>query len=166
MSIVNSVVESVKKHMDAFATIFQMEARNRAEARDVPPANEQEMGWAIHSEWGTIQTELVMTEVKDKWIDMFKTTIDQANSSYDQLFIESMVAALQAIHPTIQSDFWLRMLKVMEVVASADPNGFDARNAWCRDVLGRMVWAKNHPDEIDALQRMPEDQLRKLRMSI
>ena len=165
MSMVNQVVESVKRDMEKYAVQYRMDAKKRAEARDVPPATEQEMGWAIDSEYNSIQSELVTEEVKEKWTGLFTTAIDQANSSYDTLFVESMVAALQHTHKAIQSEFWLRMLSVMAEVSGMDACQFDPRNMWVKDVLSRMLWAKDHPSEMDAVTRMDENQLRKLRLS-
>lgn len=164
MSIVDKITDQVKSDMNKYAEQFKQDAIKRVDAREVPPANEMERDWAIDSEWNSIQSEMVREQVKEEWVKQFQFTIDQANSSFDELFVESMVTAIQTTHRHIQSEFWLRMLKVMESVATADDCYFDPRNAWTKDFLTRMIFAYKNSTEVDILRCMTEKELWEFRI--
>lgn len=164
MSIVNTITDQVKSDMNKYAEQFKQDAIKRVDAREVPPANEMERGWAIDSEWNSIQSELVKEAVHEAWVEMFKQTIDQATSSYDREFEAAMLEAIQTTHRHIQSEFWLRMLKVMESVATADDCYFDPRNAWTKDFLARMIFAYKNSTEVDILRCMTEKELWEFRI--
>ena len=165
MSIVTKITEEVKATMNKYAEQFKQDAIKRVEARAEQPANEMERGWAIDSEWNSIQSELVKEAVHEAWVEMFKQTIDQANSSYDREFEAAMLEAIQTTHRHIQGEFWLRMLKVMEAVSKADDCQFDPRNAWTKDFLARMIFAYANSIEVDILRGMTEKELWEFRVN-
>lgn len=164
MSIVTKITEEVKATMNKYAEQFKQDAIKRVEARAEQPANEMERGWAIDSEWNSIQSELVKEAVHEAWVEMFKQTIDQANSSYDREFEAAMLEAIQTTHRTIQSEFWLRMLKVIDAVAKADSCYFDPRNAWTKEVCERMIFSYTHSVEVDILRNMTTEDLYRFRL--
>lgn len=159
MSIVAAVTDTVKALMAKHKESFERDAMDRVNARKEPPANEQEMKWALESEYNTIQSNLVQEQVLDKWTGMAKELIEQANSSYDELFVQAMVDAMKLTHKTIQSEFWLRMIKVMDKNSKLADSHFDPRNAWTKDVLARMIFAHTHSVEVDILRGMSENEL-------
>lgn len=75
-----------------------------------------------------------------------------------------MLEAIQTTHRHIQSEFWLRMLKVMESVSTADDRYFDPRNAWTKDFLTRMIFAYKNSTEVDILRCMTEKELWEFRI--
>ena len=165
MSIVNTIAANVETFMKINKEIYIKEGKSRAESRKNPPENDKELEWAINSEFNSIKQELVQDQVRNDWTAMFMSTIDQANSSYDGLFVDSMVDAIQKTHKTIQSEFWLRMFKVMEKISVANDFHFDQRNEWTKDFLSRMVFAFSHSEEIDKLRKMSEKELSNFRLS-
>lgn len=102
---------------------------------------------------------------KEQWIEIFKQTIDHANTRYDAEFVDSMIDAINTSTSTTQSEFWLRMLSVMDRIAKQDSCYFDSRNAWVKETMDRIIWANSHQSEIDAVRRMEDSQLRRLRLS-
>ena len=159
MSKVTEISATVEAFMGKHKDSFLDDAKKRALARTNPPANDQELEWATQSEYSSIKSELVEEQVKDTWIAMFKETIEQANSSFDDLFVAAMLEAIQTSHRRIQSEFWLRMLKVMEKVSTAGNRHFDPRNEWTKDFLARMIFSYTHSTEVDILRNMSEDEL-------
>ena len=164
MSIANKITEEVKAEMAQNSEIYNDHAIKRVNARLEPPANEQEFGWAVAAELGAIQTEMVKSALSISWTDMFRETIDQANSSYEPEFVAAMVAAIQTSHKTTQSYFWLRMLKVIDAVAKADSCHFDPRNAWTKEVCERMIFSYTHSVEVDILRNMTTEDLYRFRL--
>lgn len=164
MSIVTKITEEVKAEMAQNSEIYNDHAIKRVNARLEPPANEQEFGWAVAAELNTIQTEKVKDALNNDWVEMFRETIDQANSSYEQEFVAAMVTAIQTSHKTTQSEFWLRMLKVIDAVAKADSCHFDPRNAWTKEVCERMIFSYTHSVEVDILRNMTVEDLYRFRL--
>ena len=164
MSIANKITEEVKAEMAQHSEIYNDRAIKRVNARLEPPANEQEFGWAVAAELNAIQSEMVKDVLNNDWVDMFRETIDQANSSYEPEFVAAMVAAIQTSHKTTQSEFWLRMLKVIDAVAKADSCYFDPRNAWTKEVCERMTFSYTHSVEVDILRNMTTEDLYRFRL--
>lgn len=127
---------------------------------------QNEMEWAIDSELNSIQSELVKQQVHEEWVNMFKETIDQANSSFDNEFVMSMVEAIQTSHRTIQSEFFLRLIKVFGEISKSDDSRFDARNEWTKEMCKRFSFCVSHVGEIDRLRNMTEDELHKFRNGV
>jgi hypothetical protein len=164
MSIAYKITEEVKDEMAQHSKIYTDHAIKRVNARVEPPANEQEFAWAVAAELGAIQAENVKRALSISWTDMFRETIEQANSSYDREFEAAMLEAIQTTHRTIQSEFWLRMLKVIDAVAKADSCYFDPRNAWTKEVCERMIFSYTHSVEVDILRNMTTEDLYRFRL--
>lgn len=118
-----------------------------------------DMEMAIRGELQSIRMGLIKDKVIETWTEMFKETIDQANSSHNDLFVKAMLAALFTTHKTIQSEFWLNMFKVMETIAKAENHNFDLRNEWTKKALDRLIYAHSHSAEVDALRAMSPEAL-------
>ena len=164
MSIVIKITEEIKSEMAQFADEYKQAAQDRVKERKEQPETVEEMGWAINSELNSIQTELVKERVHNEWVEMFTKTIDQANSSYDNEFVLAMVEAILTSHRTIQSEFFLRLIKVFDEISKSDDSRFDARNEWTRDMCRRFSFCVSHAEEIDRLRNMTDYELFKFRM--
>jgi len=158
------ITEEIKSEMANFVDLYKQEAFNRVKDRKDQPESDKEMEWAIDSELNTIQTELVKERVNNEWVNMFKETIDQANSSFEQEFVAAMVEAILTNHRTIQSEFFLRLIKVFDEISKSDDSRFDARNEWTKEMCKRFSFCVSHVGEIDRLRNMTEDELFKFRM--
>jgi Glu-tRNA(Gln) amidotransferase subunit E-like FAD-binding protein len=145
---------------------YKQEALFRVKDRKDQPESDKEMEWAIDSELNSIQSELVKQQVHEEWVNMFKETIDQANSSFDNEFVMSMVEAIQTSHRTIQSEFFLRLIKVFGEISKSDDSRFDARNEWTKEMCKRFSFCVSHVGEIDRLRNMTEDELHKFRNGV
>ena len=163
-SIVMKITEEIKSEMANFADLYKQEALNRVKERKEQPETVEAMGWAIDSELNSIQTELVKERVNNEWVEMFTKTIDQANSSYEQEFVAAMVESILTNHRTIQSEFFLRLIKVFDEISKSDDSRFDARNEWTKEMCKRFSFCVSHVGEIDRLRNMTEDELFKFRM--
>lgn len=164
MSIVSKITADVKAAMENDLDYFKRIALSRVKDRKDQPESDKEMEWAINSELNSIQSELVKERVHTEWVNMFKETIDQANSSLDHELVVAMVEAIHTSHRTIQSEFFLRMIKVFDVISKSDDVYFDPRNEWTKEMCKRFSFAVSHAGEIDRLQNMTEDELFKFRM--
>ena len=164
MSIVMKITEEIKSEMKTDQEWYKQEALDRVKEREEQPETVEAMGWAIASELNSIQTELVKESVHNEWVKMFKETIDQANSSFEQEFVAAMVEAIHTSHRTIQSEFFLRLIKVFGEISKSDDSRFDARNEWTKEMCKRFSFCVSHVGEIDRLRNMTEDELFKFRM--
>lgn len=164
MSIVMKITEEIKSEMKTDQEWYKQEALDRVKEREEQPETVEAMGWAIASELNSIQTELVKESVHNEWVKMFKETIDQANSSFEQEFVAAMVEAIHTNHRTIQSEFFLRLIKVFGEISKSDDSRFDARNEWTKEMCKRFSFCVSHVGEIDRLRNMTEDDLFKFRM--
>ena len=159
MSIVHSIEAKIQNRIDLYKDRFIGMATERANKRTTPPKNELELDLAITSELNSIKHELAMEELNEAWTKMFAETIDQANSSLDKEFVTAFVSAIRVTHGTIQGEFWMRMIKVMETISNSGNEFFDGRNYWTKDLLARMIFSYTHSAEVDVLRKMTEDQL-------
>ena len=164
MSIVSKITADVKADMENDLDYYKQEALSRVKDRKDQPETIEAMGWAINSELNSIQSELVKESVHTEWVNMFKETIDQANSSFDNEFVMAMVEAIQTSHKTIQSEFFLRMIKVFDIISKSDDVYFDPRNEWTKEMCKRFSFAVSHAEEVDRLRNMTENELYNFRM--
>ena len=164
MSIVLKITNEIKSEMKTDQEWYKQEALDRVKERKEQPETVEEMGWAINSELNSIQSELVKERVHEEWLKMFKETIDQANTSFENEFVLAMVEAIQTNHRTIQSEFFLRLIKVFGEISKSDDSRFDARNEWIKEMCNRFSFCVSHAGEIDRLRNMTEDELFKFRM--
>ena len=164
MSIVVKITEEIKSEMANFVDEYKQAALDRVKERKEQPETVEEMEWAINSELNSIQTELVKERVHNEWVEMFTKTIDQANSSFENEFVLAMVEAILTNHRTIQSEFFLRLIKVFDEISKSDDSRFDARNEWTKEMCKRFSFCVSHAGEIDRLRNMTEDELFKFRM--
>ena len=131
--------------------MFLPEIEQRIKNRLDQPLNDLERKIMVEGEFRSIQSEYIAEHLHEERVEQFKEFFDLHNSSGNAEIVKAMLEALQKTHRHIQSEALTNIVKLMEGISKA--MHFDGRNQHWQQITERLVWAYNHPNEVEALMK-------------
>ena len=162
--IIAQATKRVEDIREGFPETFVEAARKRVQERKEPPANEEEMALAMQGEIRSVFYDEVRKEAQERWTDMFRKAFQESAVSYRKELEAARLDAFRRTHRYEQSELFFRLAALFRNEAESERGHFDDRNLWVRDAAARITFAINHPQEMDTLMAMDDNQLRDLRL--
>ena len=156
--------QEVEVHKEKFPEHYLREAQQRVDAREHPPVTDEEKAMALRSEINSVFYDEVKERSREIWVEMFMGVFNEASDSYRDELEAAMLDAFQRTHRYDRSEVFHRLIAFFRNVAESEPGQFDGRNLWTKNAAARFYFAAMHPQEMDYLMSLDDNQLRDLRL--
>lgn len=156
--------QEVEAHKEKFPEHYLREAQQRVDAREHPPVTDEEKAMALRSEINSVFYDEVKERSREIWVEMFMGVFNEASDSYRDELESAMLEAFRRTHRYDQNEVFNRLIAFFNNVAKSEPGHFDDRNRWIKNAAARFFFAAMHPQEMDTLMDMDDNQLRDLRL--